>query len=179
MRPADFTADQAAALVQAINAGQTVTAAAQQFGTSRAAIYRAVARHGLRFDSRRAVESLRETVLNMPALEAVNLLLDLVEASIPEHAPENIMRFRQFGFSNQQARILCVLWDATPKMVSLDTLCMRMGGRDDGGNIESLRVQIVNARKRLRQIGWPVEITNSRGAGYALLVTEPGWTGPL
>lgn len=179
MRAGDFTAEQVAAFVQAVNNGQTISSVARQFGTNRSAIYRAAARQGMRFDSRRAVESLRATVMDMPAIDAVNFLLDVIEAAIPEHAPENLERLRRFGFSNQQARILCVLWDATPKTVSLYTLCARMGGRDEAGNIDCLRVQIVKARKRLRQIGWPVEISNSRGAGYALLVTEPGWTGPL
>lgn len=119
---------------------------------------------------------LRERIQGMRPIDAVNLLLDLIETSVPEHSPHSAAVLLDFGFQRQQAMILTVLREARGRLVTYDALCIRcaLGEPTTVGN---LHAQMVTIRRRLRLLNWPVQIVSVPGLGLRMLV-DHAWRWP-
>lgn len=173
--------DLLSAVASAYRSGKSISELAHANATTRTSIYRALARAGepVRFQNSADLGLLRAAVQEMRPIDAVNLLLDIVEASFPEHSPERFLRLRSMGLGPHQARILLVLMDAQGA-VSLDALCARVTSANSPDHVstESIRVHLSKLRAMIRQFGWPIEIKNVWGSGYQIVRHNPDWTLP-
>lgn len=119
---------------------------------------------------------LRRDVETMPPRRAVELLLDLIEASIPEYVPAAEIKMRMSGFTPMETRILLILRASKARVITLDYLATRSGAAKPTTS-PSVSVVLCKCRKKLADLGWPVSIQNVWGVGYRMVV-EPGWIWP-
>lgn len=165
-------------MLDEMRAGLSATEAARRYGTTRNSVYRAADRLGLdaRLGKRPDLGALRREVEDMPATEAVAFLLDLVEIAFPECDAAELVPLAAAGFTVTQSRVLAILAARPGFAVTHEAIAARAAVGADAISPEVLKVHVCRIRKRLRALGWPVELVTVWGFGFRLDILQEGWS---
>jgi len=165
-------------LLAEMRGGLTATAAGRRYDATRSSVYRAAERLGLdaRLGKRPDLGELRREVEDMPATKAVAFLLDLVEIAFPECDAAELVPLTGAGFTLAQSRILAILCDRPGRAMTHEAIAARAAVGADAISPEVLKVHVCRIRKRLRALGWPVELVTVWGFGFRLDILQEGWS---
>lgn len=163
-------------------AGQYPRGIAADLGVSSAAVYRVARREGvpLRNDGKVQqailIHDLRAAVLDMPPGQAVEFLMDWISARFAEQDAAALGAVMGAGFTPAQARLLLMLAGA-PGPLSRDQMHGRLYGHDPGGGADpkTISVFVSQLRRRIKALGWGLEIRTVQGFGYELKRPAGPW----
>lgn len=124
-------------------------------------------------------EHLRNAVRDMPAEEARDLLLGVIEDLMPGQDEARVMRITALGFTRKQAQILATLEHG--RVVSKAALFETMyAARPDAPHPKVIDAFLCRIRRMIAAAGYGFEIRTIRGGGYQLvrLTDDPlPWAG--
>lgn len=154
--------------------GATISDAAEDVGVSENSLKSALTRRGIEL-SKKWEKTVRQMAEDMPATEAVDFLLSLLEEVAPGVCGEqHPVDGWAVHLTPQESRLAKILYDAHPHCVNHDRLASIIDALSEGranNAYEHVKVIVSRLRKKFKPIG--VEIVTHHSMGYSMMLPEP------